>query len=286
MDGDSKVAANTPRDNKLTLKIFDLTKPRGEGAPAFSVLVRGPIFANRARDLLSYKEETHPDECVIARVDAKGVRQISRWKSPSTPQLSPSGELGWTREGLYDTNTGKLLQKYERKDLGGTARMQWLDEKRVLELASVTRKTEDGSASAEIAYVLWEAQTGKILLKLPESRASTFGVSPDGLWIAEGGSDGRLRIRSAQTLDVQADYKVHNTSVWQVVWHPSKPVVITSSKDYSVKVWDVRDGSMLQNYRCWLYPYNIDVGPAGDLICVGNNFSSQILRLDLSRLRD
>ncbi|MEI6872535.1 MAG: hypothetical protein WCL08_09660, partial [Verrucomicrobiota bacterium] len=235
--------------------------------------------------LLSYKEETHPDECEIGRVDAKGVRQISRWKSPSTPQLSPSGELGWTREGLYDTNTGKLLQKYERKDLGWTARMQWLDEKRVLELASVTRKTEDGSASAEIAYVLWEAQTGKILLKLPESRASTFGVSPDGLWIAEGGSDGRLRIRSAQTLDVQADYKVHNTSVWQVVWHPSKPVVITSSKDYSVKVWDVRDGSLLQSHRCWLYPSNIDVGPGGDLIYVGN-FSSQILRLDLSRLRD
>ncbi len=286
MDGDSKVAASTVRDNKLTLKIFDLTKPRGEGAPAFSVLVRGPIFANRARDLLSYKEETHPDECVIARVDAKGVRQVSRWKLPSTPQLSPSGELGWTREGLYDTNTGKLLQKYERKDLGGTAWVQWLDETRVLELTLVTRKTEDGGELTEFTYVLWEAQTGKILLKLAEPRARTFGVSPDGLWLAEGGSDGRLRIRSTQTLDVQADYKVHDTSVLQVVWHPSKPVVITCSKDYRVKVWDVRDGAMLQNYRCWFIPYYIDVGPGGDLICVVNNSSAQILRLDLSRLRD
>ena len=43
---------------------------------------------------------------------------------------------------------------------------------------------------------------------------------------------------------------------------------------------------MLQNYRCWFIPYYIDVGPGGDLICVVNNSSAQILRLDLSRLRD
>jgi serine/threonine protein kinase/WD40 repeat protein len=287
MDGDSKVAACTPRNDKTAFKIFDLTKPKGEAGAAFSVLVRGQVFTNRARDLFSFMDDARRDECVIARVDAKGIRQVSRWKASSTPQLSPSGERAWTKEGLYEATTGKLLQKYERKDLGWPVWVQWLDEKRVLELVSVKRKTEgDDDEFSENAYVLWEADTGRILFKALEPSARTFGVSPDGLWIAEGGVDGRLRIRSAQTLEVHKDYKVHDSWVRRAVWHPTKPVIVTCSGDFYVRAWDVRDGKMVQSYRCWDFPRNIDVSMDGKQLCIGIIGVSQILSLDLGNVRN
>ena len=289
VDGDSKVAAITPQNNgKNVLKIFDLTKTMGAAVAAFpGSIYYDQVFTNRARNLLSFRDDAHRDECVIARIDSKGIRQVSRWKTPSAPRLSPSGERVWTREGLYEATTGKLLQKYERKDLGWSVWVQWLDEKRVLELVSVKRKTEDDDDEfSENAYVLWEADTGKILLKTLEPRARTFGASPDGLWIAEGGADGRLRIRSAQTLEVQKDYKVHDSWVRRAVWHPSKPVIVTCSSDFYVRAWDVRDGEMVQNYRCWDIPRHIDVSMDGKQLCIGIMGISQILSLDLAKVRD
>lgn len=287
MDGAFRVAARTTKDNKVFLKLFDITKPKGEATPGFSVQVRGGISVNKARDLLAYTEESRAAESVIARVDSQGVRQVYRWKSPSTPQLSPSGDRAWTREGLYETASGQMLQKYDRKDLGGTVATGWVDEKQMLEIAWIKRKDEDDASEFnEAVYLLWEVETGRVLLKLPEPRARTFGVSPDGLRIAEGGEDGRLRIRSAKTLEIQKEYKVHDSAVLRAEWHPTKPVIITCSNDYWVKVWDSRDGSLLQSFRCENYPTNIAINGRGDLLGVGNFVSSQIFALDLSKMRE
>jgi hypothetical protein len=269
-----------------TLRILDLTKPKIEANPAFSVKARnGSLSFNRARNLFSYQDEARSGECVMARVEATGVAEIARWKCASPPLLSPSGTRVWTKDGLFEAATGKVLQKYNRKDLGGTAWVQWLDEERVLELLWVRKDDEIGEVY-ETAYVLWEAASGKILLHLPEPRARTFGVSPDGLWIAEGGSDGLLRIRSAQTLETHKEYKVHDSSVLRAVWHPAKPVVLTCSRDFWVKVWDVRDGSLVKGHRCLDFATNIDVSMKGDRLGVGNYNRSLILPLDLSQLRD
>jgi hypothetical protein len=287
LEGDSRVVARTLKDNTGFLRMFDLTKPKGEAGPAFSVRARAGVFSNRARDLFAYKDESPSGDSVIARVDSQGIRQVSRWKSPSTPQLSPSGERAWTREGLYETTSGRLLQKYERKDLGGTAATGWLDEKHVLEIAWIKRKDEnDSNEFNETVYVLWEVDTGKVLLRVSEPRARTFGVSPDGLQIVEGGEDGRLRIRSAKTLEIEKEYKVHDSPVWRAEWHPTKPVIVTCAQDYWVKVWDARDGSMVQSFRCEIYPTNIAMNGRGDLLGAGNYGSSQIFTLDLSHVRD
>ena len=287
MGGNSRLAACTSGDNKGFFKVFDLTKPKGEAGPAFSVRARGGIFANKAENLFAYKEDSRTGESVIARVDTQGIRQVSRWKSPSTPQLSPSGERAWTREGLYETASGQMLQKYDRKDLGGTRTSRWLDEKHVLEISWIKRKDESDSGEFnETVYVLWEVDTGKVLLKVSEPRARTFGVSPDGFWIAEGGEDGQLRIRSAKTLEIQKEYKVHDSVVSRAEWHPTKPVIVTCSQDLWVRAWDARDGAMVQSFRCAHFPTNIAINERGDLLGVGNYFSSLILALDLSHVRE
>jgi serine/threonine protein kinase/WD40 repeat protein len=287
MDGDSKVVARTSKDNKGVLKIFDLTKQKAEAVPGFAVQASVGIFTNKARDLFSYRDESRAGESVIARVASQGIHPVSRWKSPSTPQLSPSGERAWTPYGLYETTSGRLLQKYDRKDLGGTQASSWLDEKHLLEISWVRRKDEnDSSEFNETVYVLWEVDTGSVALKVSEPRARTFGVSQDGRWIAEGGEDGRLRIRSAKTLEIQKEYKVHDSVVSRAEWHPTKPVIVTCSQDYWVKVWDARDGALVQSFRCSNYPTNIAMNRRGDLLGAGNFGSSQIFALDLRHVRD
>jgi serine/threonine protein kinase/WD40 repeat protein len=285
LDGGAKVLGVTSIGVN-TLRILDLTKSQIEDKPAFSAKARNRSLSfNRERNLFSYQDEARSGECVIARVEATKVAEVARWKCASPPLLSPSGTRVWTRDGLFEAATGKMLQKYTRKNLGGTVWVQWLDEERVLELLWVKKDDEIGELY-ETAYELWEAATGEILLQLPEPRARTFGVSPDGLWIAEGGSDGLLRIRSAQTLETRKEYKVHDSSVLRAVWHPTKPVVLTCSRDFWVKAWDARDGSLVRGYRCLDYPTNIDVSMKGDRLGVGSYNKSLILTLELSHLRD
>jgi WD40 repeat protein len=169
--------------------------------------------------------------------------------------------------------------------------VQWVDEKIVLELVSMKRKSEEeGDALEESTFVLWEADTGRILRKVPASRARAFEVSPDGFWIAEGGEDGRLRIRSVDTLEVHQDYKVHDAAVSQVAWHPTKPVVITGSRDGTLRAWSVRDGTMLQslrNHRNGDTKFHFEVSTKGDLVGIGFAFGpSLILPLDFSQMRE
>ena len=246
------------------------------------------VSFNREQGLVSFRDGAKSQECVVARIEPKGIREISRWKCESTPQLSPSGKKAWSRDALYETATGEVLREYDRRNLRDTITARWLDENRVLELQALRRNQEDAPDDLlGNTYVLWEADTGRILLKLQEPHALTFEVSPDLRWIAEGGADGRLRIRSSQTLEIAKNYKVHELSVNKVSWHSAKPVVFTCShRENIVKVWDHRDGTMVQSLRCWKVPTNIGVNPEGTLLGIMAWGGPLILPLDLSHVRD
>jgi len=286
---ETKLAAWSTANNRTTFRIIDLAKPKTDLGGAFSAWIVGGVFLNRNRDLVCYKSGAPPQDCVVARIEPKGLREVARWKCGSTPQLSPSGERAWAREAVYETADGRVLHKYERKDSLKTLAARWLDETRVLEIQSLRERDE--AAPDELlgnTYAMWEAATGKVLLKLNEPRAVTFEVSPDGRWIAEGGADGRLRIRSAQTLEVHKDYKVHDRSVNAVAWHPSKPVIFTcSSGEHPVRAWDIRTGDLVQTHRCWAFSNNLELSPQGKLLGTGAYGNSPtIVPLKLDHLRE
>jgi hypothetical protein len=285
--GDSHLVGRT-QNIKTFFKVFDLEKPDPEPAGPLSVWITGPMFFNRERNLVLYKDGAHPAENVVARVDPDGFHEVSRWKCAATLQLSPSGKKAWSVEALYQTPEGKVLYKEERKDSRETMFARWLDEDRVLEIKALRTGVKDAADEFQgNTYVMTEADTGRILTRIQEPRALTFEVSPDGLCLAEGGVDGRLRIRSAQTLEVSKDYKVHEFPVSKVAWHPSKPVVFTcSGRDHIVRAWDIRDGSLVQSFRCYMFPTDLDVNKRGDRLAVGHWAKPLILPLDLSHVRN
>ena len=294
--GGTKIAGCVQQTNKRFFKVLDLSKPKADPGSAFSVSMYGSwaglrkcteMFFNREQGLISIKDGDRPQECVVARIEPEGIREVSRWKCGPTPQLSPSGQKAWSREALYETATGKVLQKYAPQDSLETIAARWLDENRVLELQAVRKNKDD--APDELRgnrYLLWEVDTGRILSTLEAPLALTFEVSPDGSWLAEGGADGRLRIRSVQTLEVSKDYKTHDLSVNRVVWHPEKPVIFTCSHGENiVKGWDHRDGSMVQSFHSWQLPSHIGVNPEGTLLGIVSYGSPLIFPLDLSHMR-
>jgi len=286
--GDSKLAAPTTNNNRTTFRVFDLAKPKTDLGSAYSAWLGSSFFLNKDRDLVAYKDGAPPHECVVARVESKGLRQISRWKCKSAPQLSPSGKRAWSGDAFYEVADGSLLHQCDRQDSGKMILARWLGESRVLEMQALKTGEEDETDSSQgNTYVMWEAESGRVLLKRHEPRAVVFEVSPDGNWIAEGGVDGRLRIRSAQTLEIQKDYKVHESRVSTVSWHPSKPVVFTGSMgDHWVRAWDTRDGSLVQGYRCKMLPISLDVNIQGNLLGIGHWSSPTILPIDFSHVRD
>jgi WD40 repeat protein len=98
----------------------------------------------------------------------------------------------------------------------------------------------DASLEAQ-QLLLWDADAGRVVLKTDAPRADCLCVSPDGLWIAEGGSDKRVRIRNSKTLEVEQDFRVHQDGVTGVAWHPSLPLLVTASNDGTIRIWNLTD---------------------------------------------
>jgi WD40 repeat protein len=247
---------------------------------------------NQARDMVSFKGTAFSNEWVLARVSAKGLQTVEpsgveRWRFHYSPQLSPSGRYAWGLHGLYETKGGVEVREFDRSGFSWNRGSVWIGDSTILELATRSKMNEDESEGFnECALVLWDVESGRMLRNVPESRARTLCVSPDVQSVAEGTLDGRLVIRSASTLEIQQEYKVHDAEVTRTCWHPTKPVIVTTSKDFTAKVWDVRDGSLLATYRFVSIPFQVDISRKGDLIAVGGISRVDVLRLDLSGLRD
>ncbi len=293
IEGDSRLAYSvTRRGEERWFTSFDL-RGSSKPVPRFDRIMQGTGFSmNQARDLVSFKGTAFFNEWVLARLSAKGLQTVEpsgveRWRFHYSPQLSPSGRYAWGLHGLCETKGGVEVREFDRTGFSWNRGSVWIGESTLLELATRSKMNEEESEGFnECAMVLWDVESGRMLRSVPESRARTLCVSPDAQSVAVGTLDGRVVIRSASTLEIQQEYKVHDAEVIRVCWHPTKPVIVTISKDFTAKVWDVRDGSLLATSRFVSIPFQLDISRKGDLIAVGGISRVDVLRLDLSGLRD
>jgi len=79
---------------------------------------------------------------------------------------------------------------------------------------------------------------------------ASAAVNPN--WVATGGVDGVLKIWDLAN-DGQCRQVCHPVSedsnaggITRLVWHPTFPLVCTSSSDGNVRIWDARNGSLVQ----------------------------------------
>ncbi|MCC7019089.1 MAG: hypothetical protein IT332_05010 [Ardenticatenales bacterium] len=98
------------------------------------------------------------------------------------------------------------------------------------------------TASKDFSVQLWDATSGIVLLRLltPSEWATSSSVafSPDGTWLAAGGSS--LRIWDAETGDLRQVLQGHRDVVSEIVFSPDGTRLLSASADKTAGVWEVR----------------------------------------------
>jgi len=188
--------------------------------------------------------EVRVSEIAGGSLKAGGVWPIEK-KFPQF-SLSPEGGRLWGGTGVYEAKTGKLLQRMDRTGLEvpqGRHVSFWTQRDRILELTVVVQEEGSAEGSPVKSLILWDAANGRRLKVAGAPYCKSAALSPDGSRILEGGTDGKVRVRNAETLEVEKEFRVEDGEVNSVNWHPTLPLFVTSGAD-RWRIWD-RNGKKL-----------------------------------------
>ena len=81
--------------------------------------------------------------------------------------------------------------------------------------------------------------------------------------IAEAGDDKRLRLRNSKTAEVETDVRVHDRALSSVAWHPTLPFIVTTSADAKLRIWNLPDFKLVQEYRMRAPGLDVRISPNG-----------------------
>jgi WD40 repeat protein len=171
-------------------------------------------------------------------------------------QISPDGSRFWAETMVYRTDTGAVLSKIDRRGLAAPPEPippRWVGNDSVvgvMMLADPDAAKEPGSKKRGL--VLWNVADGTNLHSVDAPDALAVSASPDGTQIAEAGSDMKVRLRDAETLEVGQVLRVHDAPVFDVAWHPKLPLLATCSEDFLVRIWNLRTEELVQEF--WIFP--------------------------------
>ena len=189
---------------------------------------------------------------------------------------------------VYSTTSGTFLRAFKSQDTKAafaTMNCFWLDARRFVTFASTKddRPWSDPSGMAE-AIQVWDVASGELLKKTYASQVGLLSGSPDGKTIAEGGNDLRLRLRNSTTLEVEREFRVHDTPIKCMAWHPTLPVLVTGADDSFIRAWDVRDGRLLKEFEGIPFPRQLHLSPDGKTLCIiqKSSTTSKIYPLNVS----
>jgi WD40 repeat protein/serine/threonine protein kinase/DNA-directed RNA polymerase specialized sigma24 family protein len=118
------------------------------------------------------------------------------------------------------------------------------------------------SASEDHSVHIWDAESGRLLVRVPEHTEGVRCVrfSPDGSKIATSGLDevvrlwdsstGRLlRAFPDQAGEAKSPGRERSLTIWNVAFHPRGKQLATARGDRTVKIWDVASGRELRTIR-------------------------------------
>jgi hypothetical protein len=164
--------------------------------------------------------------------------------------LHPKEDRIWTGSRVFEFSTVRDLVTVNRGDLTEGRTPVWLGSNRVAEIAQRGgAKTAEGESSeAPFQIALWDAESGTLVASTPAPHAEWICGSPDGLHLAEAGSDKRVRIRNARTLEVERDFRAHESPLTGIIWHPTQPLLVTTARDGMFRTWDANDLRKLEEW--------------------------------------
>src|SRR5260370_37231995 len=115
----------------------------------------------------------------------------------------------------------------------------------MLGLAYSRYGARDATASSS-GVVIWNVEKGRaerFLLTPRQPALHSVAWSPDGRWLAGGGTfaEGTVFIWSAEDGQLVHALNGHTSYVYSVAWSPDSTRLLSGSADRSVRVWSVED---------------------------------------------
>ena len=98
-----------------------------------------------------------------------------------------------------------------------------------------------------------------------------LAYSPNGLHIATGGEDGKVKVWNAMNAQCFVTFNEHNAAVTGIQFKSNGQVICSSSLDGTVRAFDL---NRYRNFRTFTSPQPVQfsclaIDPTGDFICAG-----------------
>jgi WD40 repeat protein len=244
------------------------------------------LSVNADRTIAFVVSASELGQAIRIRLDGSDVQQLNRFdlvkgQGNRIARVSPNGErflwstANYVQIGVSSAIDGKPFVVFDTKSVRKVHDVRWsIDGQEVLGL--VTVNAARGASESEERLVVWDANTGQqIRTTTHATPMDVLCISPDGFKFAEGGSDKNVRIRDVATLKVQQEFRVHNGPITGLAWHPTRPILATSSTDRSVRLWDIESETQLDElHGSDSAPTDLVFSPTGIRIaCNDKNFN-------------
>lgn len=198
--------------------------------------------------------------------DAGTIKEIAAINSRrviSHLRMSPRGDRvavlqsDYSGLGILEVATGQSALSLEKTDIKRISDVAWLEDGTRL-AGLVTTHAARSTPGSQEEIVLWDMSTGRRLCAVTNLSVSSLAcASPDGKSFIEAGSDQNLRIRDSKTLGVIRQFRAHNGAITALAWHPTRPIIASGSEDLGIRVWNVNDGTRLEELRGPLSPPSV-----------------------------
>jgi WD40 repeat protein len=96
---------------------------------------------------------------------------------------------------------------------------------------------------------IWSAFTGRRLATFDYGLALTLAVSPSGRWIVSGGSDGKVKVWDAITLQETLSINAYTRRVTAVTVTADERKIVSSGADGAIRIWSASDGQLLATFH-------------------------------------
>lgn len=159
----------------------------------------------------------------------------------------------WVGIAAFQNDTGETLPQLDTESLAYVQDLAWhgSDPRKLIGVFS--RFARRGNPKAEEWIVTWDVTTGQRVAQMRHPSAlNCLATEPNGTRFAEGGNDKLVRIRDAETLEVQSYFRAHDNPINTVEWNPVLPIVATSGTDRAIRLWDVKTGRMIEEVHIGL----------------------------------
>jgi len=121
---------------------------------------------------------------------------------------------------------------------------------------------------------VWDLAAKESVLTFPEHQNPVYGVAvkPDGKLGVSVGEDNQIRYWTTTGEGKQVRVAGgHGRAIFRVLYHPTKPILVTCSADNTVRIWNPESGQLLHTlsgHSDWVYA--VALSPDGTRIASGS----------------